>query len=68
MHGLLMFMSDWSLPVFQTHNSIGMVAVLAQSGYSLQQRDMHHHQNSNCIIAARLLGQVYIETVVLQAH
>ena len=33
---------------FQTRKSIGVMAVLAQSGYSLQQRDMHHHQNANC--------------------
>ena len=33
---------------FQTRKSIGVMAVLAQSGYSLQQRDMHHHQNTNC--------------------
>ena len=33
---------------FQTRKSIGVMAVLAKSGYSLQQRDMHHHQNTNC--------------------
>ena len=33
---------------FQTRKSIGVMAVLAQSGYSLQQRDMHHHQKANC--------------------
>ena len=49
MYGLLLFRSDWPWHVFfQTRKSIGVMAVLAQSGYSLQQRDMHHHQNANC--------------------